>query len=227
MVSQAIRLDRFSKNVDESSTAILTPLGYCLLGSTLPLPKLYNHLYEQNSQQSQCTHEISEEEKSELMKMQDGVMGIDYKLPYENDRNIAEEEIALKLLNQKTIYIKEKQYSSVISSQISYAEKLEEAVNIEGLFKKLTFAQEKLKKIPDIEKTINDFCKFVDELAETPNTNGDRFKLFLKYDIATTEDQESDDESEEEEKDEQMKEQEEDVLIKMQRRFNIYPRDDT
>ena len=118
-------------------------------------------------------------------------------------------------------------YSSVISSQISNAEKLQEAVNIEGLFKKLTFAQEKLKKIPDIEKTINDFCKFVDELAETPNTNGDRFKLFLKYDIATTEDQESDDESEEEEKDEQMKEQEEDVLIKMQWRFNIYPRDDT
>ncbi|KAL7021779.1 hypothetical protein ACKWTF_012017 [Chironomus riparius] len=117
------------------------------------------------------------------MKMQDGVMGIDYKLPYENDRNIAEEEIALKLLNQKTIYLKEKQYSSVISSQISYAEKLQEAVNIERLFKKLTFAQEKLKKIPDIEKTINDFCKFVNELAETPNTNGDRFKLFLKYDI--------------------------------------------
>ena len=68
----------------------------------------------------------------------------------------------------------------------------------------------------------------MDELAETPNTNGDRFKLFLlKYDIATTEDQESDDESEEEEKDEQMKEQEENVLIKMQRRFNIYPTDDT
>ena len=118
-------------------------------------------------------------------------------------------------------------YSSVVSSHISYTEKLQEAIKIEGLFKRLTDAQEKLKKIPDIEKTINDFCNFVDELAELPNTNADRFKLFLNYGIANTQNQESDDESEEEEKDEQMEEQEEDVFIKMQRRFNFHPMDDT
>ncbi|CAG9799253.1 unnamed protein product [Chironomus riparius] len=62
--------------------------------------------------------------------------------------------------------------------------------------KRLANAQEKLRKIPNIEKTINDFCNFVDELAELPNTNA-------------LENPESDEESEIEENDEEMEEADE------------------
>jgi hypothetical protein len=68
-------------------------------------------------------------------------------------------------------------------SNISYAEKLNEAVNNEILFKKFTEAQERLKRIPRIEEAINQYCSFVDELEKLPNdgTIAPVFNLMLKY----------------------------------------------
>ena len=82
--------------------------------------------------------------------------------------------------------------TQTVSSHVSYAEKLQDAVKTDSLYKRLTNAQEKLRKIPDIEKTINDFCNFVDELSEIPNNNSARFNLLLKYNVARNE---SDEES--------------------------------
>ncbi|KAL7045945.1 hypothetical protein ACKWTF_002408 [Chironomus riparius] len=53
-------------------------------------------------------------------------------------------------------------------NNISYAEKLNEAVKNESLFKKFTEAQERLKRIPNIEEAINQFYSFVDEAGKIP-----------------------------------------------------------
>lgn len=94
-------------NKEQSPTAILTPLGYTLIGSIWPLPKLYYHMSENNSKHAQCVH-LNDTEEYELMKMQDRGMGLDYRLPYENDRCIADDERAIKILEEKTVKLKEK-----------------------------------------------------------------------------------------------------------------------
>ncbi|KAL7022242.1 hypothetical protein ACKWTF_012180 [Chironomus riparius] len=65
---------------------------------------------------------------------------------------------------------------------ISYAEKLNKAVKNESLFKKFTEAQERLKRIPNIEEAINQFCSFVDEAGKIPKDapQGTAFKLMVK-----------------------------------------------
>lgn len=68
-------------------------------------------------------------------------------------------------------------------NNISYAEKLNEAVKNESLFKKFTEAQERLKRIPNIEEAINQFCSFVDEAGKIPKDapQGTAFKIMVKY----------------------------------------------
>ncbi|CAG9799155.1 unnamed protein product [Chironomus riparius] len=65
----------------------------------------------------------------------------------------------------------------------SYAEKLNEAVMNVSLFKKFTEAQERLKRIPNIEEAINQFCSFVDEAGKIPKDAPQvtAFKLMVKY----------------------------------------------
>jgi predicted RND superfamily exporter protein len=53
----------------------------------------------------------------------------------------------------------------------------------ESLLKKLTEAQDRLSKIPDIEKTINDFSAFVDEFEKAPNNNSARLQILMKYNM--------------------------------------------
>lgn len=87
-----------TKNERKGPSAFSTPLGYCVIGSSFPLSEAYEKLCVEN----QHFHNImSKEEEKELVKMQESVMGLDYKKPYENDRQIAEEKLALEILNEK------------------------------------------------------------------------------------------------------------------------------
>lgn len=68
-------------------------------------------------------------------------------------------------------------------NNLSYAEKLNEAVKNENLLKKLTDAQERLKKIPNIEEAINKYCNFVNEAERISKDAppGTAFNLLVKY----------------------------------------------
>jgi hypothetical protein len=56
-----------------------------------------------------------------------------------------------------------------IVNAISYAEKLSEATKNESLLNSLSDAQARLKRIPNIEYAIDQFCQLVDELEKTTN----------------------------------------------------------
>lgn len=93
-----------NKHKPTDPVAILTPLGFALMGSRCPLDKLYQHLCE--SQEVTHVHHnkydcMSETEEVELIKMHDSAMGLDYMRPYENDRNSADDEQALNILKEK------------------------------------------------------------------------------------------------------------------------------
>lgn len=68
-------------------------------------------------------------------------------------------------------------------SYTTYAEKLNEAIKNESLFKKFTDAQERLKKIPNIEEAINKYCSFVDEIEKLPKDApvSATFGLMVRY----------------------------------------------
>ena len=92
------------KNSVDSPVALLTPLGYCLIGSSCPLSKLHSHMNNINMEERSLSHSIvklSEEEEEELMKMEARAIGLDYRQPYEQDRVIAEDQAGLKILMEK------------------------------------------------------------------------------------------------------------------------------
>ena len=70
-----------------------------------------------------------------------------------------------------------------LMNKISYAEKLSESLRNENLLKKFTEAQERLKRIPNIEEAINQYCSFVDQAEKLPNdgSTGPLFNLMLKF----------------------------------------------
>jgi hypothetical protein len=56
-----------------------------------------------------------------------------------------------------------------ITNAISYAEKLSKAAKTESILERLSDAQARLKRIPNIEYIINEFSQFIDELEKTTN----------------------------------------------------------
>lgn len=89
-----------------SPSAMLTPLGYSIIGGGCPLQALYEHQQDVNSFESAVNHSVCHKnlptnKEKELGLMQESVMGIEYLLPYENDRDIADEQKALEMLKRK------------------------------------------------------------------------------------------------------------------------------
>lgn len=81
---------------------ITTPLGHTVIGSAMPLEKLYNDLSKLSPDHDKVmSMKLSLEEENELIKMQENILGNEYKNPYEDDRKLAEDELALKLLEEK------------------------------------------------------------------------------------------------------------------------------
>ncbi|KAG5683543.1 hypothetical protein PVAND_012817 [Polypedilum vanderplanki] len=89
----------------ESPIAIFTQLGYAVMGHSCPLEKLYHHLSQVSTQQN-LSHKVDktflpECDEEELIKMQDSAMGLEFMLPYENDRKIADDVEALAILKRE------------------------------------------------------------------------------------------------------------------------------
>ena len=96
----------------EAPFGVRCKLGDYLLGSINPLSNLYDELNYQNRKKpteirSMNHHyELTESEHNELKIMENEALGLDYKRPIENDdRKIAEDECALKILEKKHIQV--------------------------------------------------------------------------------------------------------------------------
>ena len=90
-------------NKNSNLSIILTPLGYAMMGNECQLADLYYHLTnvsEITMQHSVKTEYMPENEEAELIKMQDSVKSVEHKMPYANDRQLVDEEISLKILNE-------------------------------------------------------------------------------------------------------------------------------
>ena len=66
------------------------------------------------------------------------------------------------------------------SQSVSFASKFSESNNSVDIFTKLTQAQDKLKSLPNINKTIDIFIRMVDELSACNDQNG-QINILIKY----------------------------------------------
>ena len=88
-----------------------------------------------------------------------------------------------KVIASKSSKHQEETNQQQLINNISYAEKLNEAIQNESLFKRFSEAQERLKKIPNIKEAIDHYCKFIDEVEKLPVDApiGSSFNLLVKY----------------------------------------------
>lgn len=92
-----------TKNNIKDPVAVLTPLGYYVIGSKHPLPIAYHQLQICKNKIKHKKGEIHvtfQDEASELKEIEERLMGTEYNRPYENDRKIVDEENALEILKQ-------------------------------------------------------------------------------------------------------------------------------
>jgi hypothetical protein len=170
----------------DAPVAISTPLGYCVIGSSYPLPKTYEKFKERNEVHS--TFQLNDDEEEELNRMQHRAMGSAYLMPYENDRKIAEEEEALQTLKSKVRRIPNKNcFEAPLlwnSDEIKLPTKLSYEMSVKRL--KLLMAHAKrLNRLPEIKNEIKNLLmkdyarKLTPEEITNPPNNAFYIAIFI------------------------------------------------
>lgn len=99
-----------NKESIDKPAAFLSPLGYCVIGSSCPLSTLHQHMSNFHIEEFPMSYtydKISKTEEEELIKMEERALGLEYHQPYENDRLIEDDQAGLKQLMEKVKYIPE------------------------------------------------------------------------------------------------------------------------